>query len=1528
MSKPERSSYGPRLGLGWRARLLGTTALVGLMTAVLAAPACADSEWTGALSSNWFIAGNWSNGVPTTNDSVGISNNSVPSPAIVETSGAAAYSLAVGKSASGSLIIQNGGSLGVQNNSSIGSLGGSGTVIVTGSGSTWSGGSGFFQVGVQTGSTGTLVITAGGTVAAYDITLGVQSGSVGNAVVDGANSRLESSLILGQSGTGTLTVSNGGTVASARPLIGGNAGLNGTGTLNIGAASGQAAAAPGVVSAPEVTFFGSTSTIVFNHTSNNYSFAPAISGTGAVMVESGTTTFTGQNTYGNGTFIKGGTLEVSGPSGAINSGAAVAVGTLAGSTGTLKVTGGGTVTGNNGLIGSAAGATGAATVSGAGSIWTSTAFLAVGDTGNGSLTIANGGTVIGNTSASIGSGAGTTGSVTVTGANSRFFGNSSIAVGLQANGSLLVEAGGVARALNSFVGVFGTGAATVTGAGSAWNTDTNFSLGANGQGALTIADGGSVSIGNTLTIAVNGGSTGTLNIGAASGQAAAAAGTLVTPSVVFGAGTGRIVFNHTDTGYVFASNVSGAGATRTEAGTTIFTGTNTYSGGTTITGGTLQLGNGGTTGSITGNVTNNAILAFNRSDSYGFGGVISGTGVVQQNGPGNTTLTATNTYVGGTVLNAGTLSVGADTNLGNAAGGLSFNGGTLQVTGTSFTSTARAINWGAHGGGFDIAYAGSAFTLSEAIGSGGALTKSGAGDLVLTAANTYVGGTTIVAGTLWLGNGGTTGSIIGDITNHGTLAFDRFNAYQFDGVIAGSGALQQSGLGTTTLTAANIYSGGTTIAAGALQLGNGGTTGSIVGNVLDNARFVINRSDIFTFAGTISGSGTFEQLGTGTTVLTNANSYSGGTTIAGGTLRVENNAALGTGAVTTTGSVLDYADGITLANPIQVNSNHTQLQVLAGTATQAGIISELNGPRPLEKIGAGRLVLTSVNTYTGPTMVSGGTLDVAGSIAASSLTMVNAGAALMGTGVIGHTMIANGATFLPGSGTSGSSMTVNGNLALQSGAAYLVQISPTAASFANVSGSATLNGTVSATYANTGNFAKRYTILSAAGGISGTFGALASSNLPSNFTMSLSYDPTHAYVDLTLAFTPSGPGSNTGLTGNQQTIANALTGYFNSNGGIPMAFGTLSAIGLAQVSGEAATGTQQTTFQAMNLFMGVLLDPWLDGRAGDAAQGSASQFAENNAANADTSSAGKTRSRAERDAYAAIYTKALPRIADPFASGWNVWAAGFGGSQTTSGNARLGTSAATGRVYGTAIGADYRFSPDTLAGFALAGGGTNFSIANSLGQGSSDLFQAGAFIRHTAGAAYLSAALAYGWQDVTTDRTVTVVGVDRLRARVNANAFSARIEGGYRFITPLIGVTPYAAAQVTAFDLPAYAEGVLSGSMIALEYASRAVTASRSELGWRTDKSYAVGTATLVLRSRLAWAHDFNPDRSIAASFQTLPGASFVVNGAAQARDAAMTTASAEMKFMNGVSLAATFEGEFSNVTRSYAGKGVARYSW
>jgi autotransporter-associated beta strand protein len=603
------------------------------------------------------------------------------------------------------------------------------------------------------------------------------------------------------------------------------------------------------------------------------------------------------------------------------------------------------------------------------------------------------------------------------------------------------------------------------------------------------------------------------------------------------------------------------------------------------------------------------------------------------------------------------------------------------------------------------------------------------------------------------------------------------------------------------------------------------------------------------------------------------------------------------------------------AATLTVGSDNTSTTFIGSVQNGAAVTA-------LTKVGTGTLTLTELNTYTGATAVNGGTLDVEGSIASSSLTTVNAGATLTGSGTVGNTTIANGGTFIPGSGTPGSSMTVAGNLAFQSGALYLVQLNPATSSFANVTGTASLNGSAGAAFLAGNYVAKQYAILTAAGGVSGTFGSFNTLNIPSGFQASLSYDANHAYLDLFLNFAP--PHLNT----NQQGVADALTNFFNRTGGIPAVFGGLTPAGLTQVSGETATGSQQTTFDAMNLFMGLLTDPFIAGRGNNESAGAAATAFAGTDEEALAYATGRARSKSERDAYAAIYRKA-PIMADPLTQCWSVWAAGYGGSQTTDGNAVLGSNNTRSSIGGVAVGADYRFSPNTLAAFAIAGGGTSFSI-NGLGSGRSDLFQAGAFVRHTVGPAYISAALAYGWQDITTDRTVA--GTDLLRANFNANAYSGRVEGGYRFVTPWmggVGITPYAAGQFTTFDLPGYAEQAIAGAnTFALTYASKSVTDTRSEVGFRSDKSFAVQNGIFTLRGRAAWAHDFNPDRNIAATFQTLPGASFVVNGAAQAGDAALVTGSAEMKWLNGFSLAATFEGEFSGVTRSYAGKGVARYAW
>jgi T5SS/PEP-CTERM-associated repeat protein/autotransporter-associated beta strand protein len=878
------------------------------------------------------------------------------------------------------------------------------------------------------------------------------------------------------------------------------------------------------------------------------------------------------------------------------------------------------------------------------------------------------------------------------------------------------------------------------------------------------------------------------------------------------------------------------------------------------------------------------------------------TGDVTVSGTGSYWHNTSSLMVGGGGTGTVTVNAGAhvDNGVTTTIGGSSTGVGTVTVTGIGSQMSDTTLVVGDFGNGTLKVLAGG--VVNDLMGAG-----------IIGANVSSQGAVTVVgSGSSWtvqqlvVGDAGT-GTLA--VSNSGAL----LSAVTYLGFAAG-------GTGTVTVTGA-----GSTWTVGNLIVGSAGS-----GNLtISNGGSVSSSGPVSIASG--SGTGTVIVTGAGSTwTVANLTVGSAGN----GNLTISNN-----GLVTSTTGPISVASGAGSTGTLNIGAavgaaavapgslSATAVQFGAGTGTinfnhtAANYVfsAAISGVGTVHQL-AGHTSLTGTSTYGGSTIVDGGTLSVNGWIV-NSMTTVNAGGTLGGDGVVGNTII-NGGALAPGN--SIGTLTVQGNLSFTAAASYMIEVSPASADRTNVTGTATLGGaTVNASFAAGTYIAKQYTILNAGGGVSGTFGSLANTNLPSGFKSSLSYDTYNVYLnlDLNLSSTPGSNPQNGGLNVNQQNVANALTTYFNTNGGIQAVFGALSPAGLTQVSGETAVGSQRTTFDAMTQFMGVMTDPFMAGR-GDAASSSypgASQFADE--------SEGGARSGSAQDAYAAMSHKA-PIAADALASRWSVWTAGFGGSQITDGNVTMGTNTATSRVYGAAVGADYRLSPDTLAGFAVAGGGTNFGVANQ-GTGRSDLFQAGAFVRHAIGSAYLSGALAYGWQDITTDRTVAIAGIDQLRAKFNANAFAGRFEAGNRYATSWAGLTPYAAVQFTTFDLPAYAEQVVSGAnTFALNYASKSVTATRSELGLRTDKSFAVNDAILTLRGRAAWAHDYNSDRNIAATFQTLPGAPFVVNGAAQAHDAALTTASAEMKWLNGFSLAATFEGDFSEVTRSYAGKGIARYSW
>ncbi|MFM7306634.1 MAG: beta strand repeat-containing protein, partial [Actinomycetota bacterium] len=390
--------------------------------------------------------------------------------------------------------------------------------------------------------------------------------------------------------------------------------------------------------------------------------------------------------------------------------------------------------------------------------------------------------------------------------------------------------------------------------------------------------------------------------------------------------SGTLTFNRSDA-LTYAGVVSGTGALqKSGTGTLTLSGANTYSGNTTIntTGGNITISGSGSLGTVTdgsaayaGNIaitSSTSTLTFASSTTQEFSGVVSLAGkLTKSTGSGTLTLSGDNSYTGVTEVSAGSLKITHANALGASAAGQGTtvgDGASLEVGAVTSAepltvsgagaASAGAINFTGAGtlsgtvamsAGSTVAVASSTTARLSGIVSGAfELAKAGTGTLELTATNTYSGGTTISGGTLSVGVGGAAGSITGNVTNNANITFNRSDAQTFSSVISGSGTLTKLGAQTLNLTGANTYSGGTTVSAGTLSVGAGGTIGAIAGDVTNNATLVYNRSDSVSFAGAISGTGAVTKSGSNTLTLTANGSYTGATTISGGALVLQNNA--------------------------------------------------------------------------------------------------------------------------------------------------------------------------------------------------------------------------------------------------------------------------------------------------------------------------------------------------------------------------------------------------------------------------------------------------------------------------------------------------------------------------------------------------------------------------------------------------------------------------------------------------------------
>ncbi len=583
-----------------------------------------------------------------------------------------------------------------------------------------------------------------------------------------------------------------------------------------------------------------------------------------------------------------------------------------------------------------------------------------------------------------------------------------VAAGSIVGGNVNINSGGT-LGLNASTNITGNGTPTVTvNAGGILSIDTDFAsvatlINSASIGIVAINTATNTNLAPSAGYSYFIGAVGSDTLNPTSGTLAAgapnASGLSGTYYLGGGGGTLTIATTNLLTDGAMSHSVVVGSAQVSGSAKVVLNAANNFSGGTMINAGTLTIGNGGALG--TGAVGDYDTLAFgNTTGSMTVSNVISGSGQIIQSGAGGTTiLSSINGFSGptsitgaGGILQLGNANAIWDSTLtmtksggsvafssgihtftvGGLADAVSTAGSKLSTANIALTDTAsQGVTLILGGNNASTTYSG------QITGTGGNLVWNGAGTLTLVGANgtnTFTGTTTINSGTLQLGDAasfnGSVGNNSGAIVDNAALIVASFTNQTLGNPISGTGSLTlnaavpATGSTTLTLTAADTYTGGTTISAGTLQIGTGGSlpaTGVIATsftnattNVTTSGTLAFNNSNGVTVAAMITGSGNVTQLA-GTTVLTNADTYTGGTTITAGALQLGDGSA-NNGSVT--GAIVDNASLI-IADP-----------------TSQSVSNTISGTGSLTKTGAGTATLAAGNSFTGPTTINQGELSI------------------------------------------------------------------------------------------------------------------------------------------------------------------------------------------------------------------------------------------------------------------------------------------------------------------------------------------------------------------------------------------------------------------------------------------------------------------------------------------------------------------------------------------------------------------------